>query len=133
MSGIYLSGGELFIPVPTHGRLIDADYLDRHLLKMQKAQTGPCSHGVRKARAVLRDAPTVIPADNEDTSIPSADVRPVVLCKDCKYWEPVTKADENGPGRGDCIRHQTTGWKETFFCADGSRKDAHFHEPEKEN
>lgn len=48
------------MPVPPHGRLVDADYVDRHLLRMQQAQTGPGSHGVRKSRAVLRDAPTVI-------------------------------------------------------------------------
>ena len=52
------------VPVPTpHGRLIDADAIERNLLKMQQAQTGPCSHGVRKSRAVLRDAPTIIEAD----------------------------------------------------------------------
>lgn len=51
------------IEVPAqHGRLIDADAVERNLLKMQQAQTGPCSHGVRKSRAVLRDAPTIIPA-----------------------------------------------------------------------
>ena len=53
------------VPVPEHGRLIDADAVERNLLKMQQAQTGPCSHGVRKSRAVLRDAPTIIPADKE--------------------------------------------------------------------
>lgn len=52
------------VPEP-HGRLIDADAVERNLLKMQQAQTGPCSHGVRKSRAVLRDAQTVIPASEE--------------------------------------------------------------------
>ena len=51
------------IPVQPHGRLKDADAIERNLLKMQQAQTGPCSHGVRKSRAVLRDAPTIISAD----------------------------------------------------------------------
>ena len=51
------------VPVPPHGRLKDADAVERNLLKMQQAQTGPCSHGVRKSRAVLRDAPTIIPAE----------------------------------------------------------------------
>jgi hypothetical protein len=48
--------------VPPHGKLKDADAIERNLLKMQQAQTGPCSHGIRKSRAVLRDAPTIIPA-----------------------------------------------------------------------
>lgn len=52
------------VNVPPHGRLIDADAVERNLLKIQQAQTGPCSHGVRKSRAVLRDAPTIIPADH---------------------------------------------------------------------
>lgn len=54
------------IPVPKHGRLIDADAVERNLVKMQQAQTGPCSHGVRKSRAVLRDMPTIIPAEPEE-------------------------------------------------------------------
>ena len=53
------------IPVQPHGQLKDADAVERNLLKMQKAQTGPCSHGVRKSRAVLRDMPTIIPAEEE--------------------------------------------------------------------
>ena len=55
--------GAQAVPVPPHGRLKDADAVERNLLKMQQAQTGPCSHGVRKSRAVLRDAPTIIPAE----------------------------------------------------------------------
>ena len=51
------------VQVQPHGRLVDADAVERNLLKMQQAQTGPCSHGVRKSRAVLRDAPTIIPSD----------------------------------------------------------------------
>lgn len=53
------------VPVPPHGNLKDADAVERNLLKMQQAQTGSCSHGVRKSRAVLRDAPTIIPASDE--------------------------------------------------------------------
>ena len=53
------------VSISKHGRLIDADAVERNLLKMQQAQTGPCSHGIRKSRAVLRDAPTVIPATEE--------------------------------------------------------------------
>ena len=51
------------VPIQKHGKLKDADAVERNLLKMQQAQTGPCSHGVRKSRAVLRDAPTIIPSN----------------------------------------------------------------------
>jgi len=51
------------ISVPPHGELKDANAVERNLLKMQQAQTGPCSHGVRKSRAVLRDASIIIPSD----------------------------------------------------------------------
>lgn len=57
------------VPVPPHGELKDADAIERNLLKMQQAQTGPCSHGVRKSRAVLRDAPTIIPAEQAEEGI----------------------------------------------------------------
>jgi hypothetical protein len=53
------------VPVPPHGRLGDLDAVERQLLKMQQAQKGPCAHGVRKSRAVLRDTPTIIPAEEE--------------------------------------------------------------------
>jgi len=54
------------VPVLSHGKLKDADAIERNLLKMQQAQTGSCSHGVRKSRAVLRDAPTIIQADEQE-------------------------------------------------------------------
>ena len=74
---IIYSNGQVIIPhetyyeeaeaisVPPHGRLKNADAIERNLLKMQQAQTGSCSHGVRKSRAVLRDTPTIIPASQE--------------------------------------------------------------------
>ena len=53
------------IEVPPHGRLIDADAVERNLVKMQMAQKGVVGHGIRKSRAVVRDMATVIPADNQ--------------------------------------------------------------------
>ena len=52
-------------PVPDHGRLVDADAAERHLIKMQAAQSNLVARGVRKSRAVLRDLPTIIPASEE--------------------------------------------------------------------
>ena len=53
------------IEVPPHGRLIDADAVERNLVKMQMAQKGVVGHGIRKSRAVVRDMATVIPADKD--------------------------------------------------------------------
>jgi len=53
---------EEYEAIPDHGRLIDADAAERHLVKMQQAQKDIVARGVRKSRAVLRDIPTVIPA-----------------------------------------------------------------------
>ena len=53
------------IPVPPHGRLIDADAVERNLIKMQMAQKDVVGHGIRKSRAVIRDMATVIPADKD--------------------------------------------------------------------
>lgn len=49
--------------VPPNGRLIDADAVERNLVKMQMAQKDTVAHGIRKSRAVVRDMATIIPAD----------------------------------------------------------------------
>ena len=51
--------------IPPHGKLIDADAVERNLVKMQMAQKGVVGHGIRKSRAVVRDMATIIPADND--------------------------------------------------------------------
>ena len=65
--GTVSTGGRVYmaVPVPPHGRLIDADAVERNLVKMQMAQKGVVGHGIRKSRAVVRDMPTVIPADKD--------------------------------------------------------------------
>ena len=54
-----------FVSVPDHGRLVDADALERNLIKMQQVQSNLVGRGIRKSRAVLRDLPTIIPASEE--------------------------------------------------------------------
>lgn len=54
------------VPVPPHGRLIDANAVERNLVKMQMAQKGATSHGIRKSRAVIRDMATIIPAEESN-------------------------------------------------------------------
>jgi hypothetical protein len=66
------------VPVPPHGRLIDADavvaeidsYIDNmaysysYLLREEQSQR---EHGMVFARDIVRDAPTIIPASEEHT------------------------------------------------------------------
>lgn len=60
--------------LPPHGRLIDAD-------KLEKAEEWR-KHGIINQETV-NAAPTIIPASIED--FPAADVRPVVICENCKH------------------------------------------------
>ena len=50
-------------------------------------------------------------------SIPSADVKPVVLCKDCKHRDPED---------GKCDKGHTIIWQlarpDEWYCADGERR-----------
>lgn len=56
-------------------------------------------------------------AMNKD-SIPAADVRPVVLCRDCKFWFNAPAADGFNSCELDAlIRH------ENFFCAAGEKRE----------
>ena len=56
------------VPVPPHGRLIDADALHEELYALEYARENEWLDGVREARGVdaarvaLLDAPTIIPA-----------------------------------------------------------------------
>ena len=52
--------------IPPHGKLIDADAVERNLVKMQMAQKGVVGHGIRKSRAVVRDMETIIPAEESN-------------------------------------------------------------------
>lgn len=56
------------VPIPSHGRCIDADATERHLVKMQMAQKDIVARGIRKSRGVVRNMPTIIPAE-EDINI----------------------------------------------------------------
>lgn len=48
-------------------------------------------------------------------SIPAADVRPVVLCRDCRWW---TKQENSLQGRCELAGFYPTG---AWFCANGER------------
>lgn len=52
---------------------------------------------------------------------PSADVQPVVRCKDCKYFDSGT--DEDGKPFFKCLGWVYGGTSEDDFCSHGERKD----------
>ena len=49
--------------------------------------------------------------------MPSADVRPVVTCSDCKWW---TKQEASLQGRCELLQMYPTG---EWFCANGKREE----------
>ena len=59
------------VPVPPHGRLVDADALHEELYALEYARENEWRDGMREARGVdaarvaLLDAPTIIPAEEE--------------------------------------------------------------------
>lgn len=57
----------------------------------------------------------VIEAFNE---IPAADVRPAVLCRDCKWW---TKQKASLQGRCELLQMYPAG---AWFCANGKREES---------
>ena len=54
-------------------------------------------------------------------NLPSADVHPVVRCKDCKYFDSGT--DEDGKPFFKCLGWVYGGTSEDDFCSHGERKD----------
>lgn len=42
------------------------------------------------------------------------DMRPLVLCKECKHYNEE---------RGTCAKHHAHGYAETWFCADGKMRN----------
>lgn len=62
--GSYTIGNAIFLS--DHGRLIDADKLERGLRQMAKYQTGERRQGILGCCETIRLAKTIIPADKED-------------------------------------------------------------------
>ena len=56
------------IPVPDHGRLIDADAMENGLRLMAKYQEGDRQHGILGCCETIRLATTIIPAEEEETT-----------------------------------------------------------------
>ena len=63
-------------------------------------------------------------SEKEFDEFPTADVAPVVRCRDCKYGDYDSKPD----GAMVCLRTKDGFWrKETDFCSYGERKDNDEH------
>lgn len=55
--------------------------------------------------------------------VPAADVRPVVLCRDCKHFNPYPGDCTDGGIEGVCKRHNSIGVlvMDEDFCSDAER------------
>lgn len=55
--------------------------------------------------------------------LPAADVRPVVLCRDCKHFNPYPGDCTDGGIEGVCKRHNSIGVlvMDDDFCSDAER------------
>lgn len=85
-------------------RYIDADVLIRELTSI-KSTFGSGSGMIEGGLGV---------AISTVNNIPTADVAPVVRCKDCKYWTKVKDiTDQDGNPVYDCPK-----WPEDFYWAD---------------
>ena len=54
------------IPVPDHGRLIDAAYAEEHIRTCMGNGRPMYSHDSNEICEMLNDCPTIIPADNKE-------------------------------------------------------------------
>lgn len=60
------------------------------------------------------EAWVMIPVPNENCTGWMLDMHPLVTCKDCKHYNPE---------RGMCANGHVHGSPETWYCADGERKE----------
>ena len=62
-------------------------------------------------------------AQDRLSEIPTADVRPVVLCRDCKHFDPYPGDCTDGGIEGVCKRHNSIGVlvMDEDFCSDAER------------
>lgn len=96
-----------------------ADYIDRQaaidaLLRTAREKFN-LSDEFNHYLAGLMDGETAI------RQLPSADIQPVVRCKDCKYCD--TGIDEDGNHFLKCLGWVYGGTKEDDYCSHGVRKD----------
>ena len=98
------------VPLPPHGRLIDADaLLSQYKGNIWTAQTD-YADGFRDVAKDIADAPTIIEAEED---FPSADVKPVVRGK----WEVCGMFDDFGRcSNCYCMFPIDTAMTEFHFC-----------------
>lgn len=86
-----------------------------------KDSTELFSCGVQDALKLVRDI--LCGRVPESWKIPAADVRPVVLCRDCKHFNPYPGDCTDGGIEGVCKRHNSIGVlvMDEDFCSDAER------------
>lgn len=89
-----------------------ADYISREAAYKTLTEYYHHSSGVQ--HTVLREA---------INRVPTADVRPVVLCRDCKHFNPYPGDCTDGGIEGVCKRHNSIGVlvMDEDFCSDAER------------
>ncbi len=90
-----------------------AEYIERGKIGLTDFEIAMCNGDYKKGLKMLLD---------KIESIPAADVRPVVLCKDCKYWEIDWIPRGVSDGRHYCAPldlYPSADW----FCADGEKRE----------
>lgn len=97
------------VPVPPHGRTIDADRL-KDVFHRNVASGDAFDQ-------LIDIAPTIIPAEESDM-----DTEEIVRCKDCEHWETSWTPRGVSDGRHYCAPldlFPSADW----FCADGEKRE----------
>lgn len=110
--------------------MVDKEYIEREAAIKEFSNNGSIFvYGKQKCKAIV----------SRINAIPAADVRPVVLCKDCMYAPSGT---DGGEGQGFALEWPHDEWPEDnpcpckcedgwysrkpepdFFCANGKREE----------
>ena len=99
---------------------MENDYISREAVILTLLFKGQCSRRYKLGEvwelnfSEIREAIATIPA---------ADVRPVVLCRDCKHFNPYPGDCTDGVIEGVCKRHNSIGVlvMDEDFCSDAER------------
>lgn len=123
--------------------MANSDYISREAVKeIIAAQCGECADACLEFDGIQPDCNQCLlyGAKKAIESIPAADVRPVVRCRDCMYAPSGTDDGEDQgfalewpydewPEDNPCPCKCEDGWyshkpKPDFFCANGKRKES---------
>lgn len=98
-----------------------AEYIDRDRLIRE---------GWSLQRRYQKDAYTMVYETKKPEDFPTADVRPVVFCEDCDFWNSWDSSGEESLGNYRCSCAKWTTETTTYYtgpneyCSRGERKDS---------